>query len=135
MDTSVLVNQAQVLTKLLDDTIVRPQAVMWVHHQDTDTWKLWIVPSSDVIDKREFYRIVAQTISDAGGRLQGLDVGMTEFVSDTHPAMQGMSNFLRLEGVGGATFTGNRFNDFYLPDGIVIRMALERDNPAPAMGF
>lgn len=122
MDQAVLVSQAQALTSYLDETRVKPRAVMWIHYPDTDTWKLWIVPSASVTDKHEFYRVVAETITKNG--LQGLDVGTTEYVDANHPAMKGMGKFLRMTGVGSARFSGNRFNDFYLPDGIVIRMAL-----------
>ncbi|MEF2552158.1 hypothetical protein VQ042_12410 [Aurantimonas sp. A2-1-M11] len=95
---------------------------MWVHQEDTDTWRLWIVPSSVVADKREFYRIVAETISRHNDEMQGLDVGSTEYVDVSHPGMKGMANFLHLPGLGNARFSGNRFNGFYMPDGIVIRM-------------
>ncbi|MDO8359248.1 MAG: hypothetical protein Q7T08_04320 [Devosia sp.] len=125
MDTSVLVSQAQELTRKLDGTPIRPRAVMWVHSEDADTWRLWIVPAPQIKDKRDFYRQVAETISRNAETVSGLDVGSVEFVSDDHPAMKGMGRFLNLPGIGNATFSGNRFNDFYLPEGIVIRMDLQ----------
>jgi len=97
---------------------------MWVHQEDANTWKLWIVPDESVRDKREFYRIVAETISRFRDEVKGLDVGGIQFVPDDHPAVRGMGGFVRLTGLGSVQFEGNRFNDFYLPEGIVIRMAL-----------
>lgn len=123
MDQTVLVAAAQELTRRLDATKVKPRAVMWVHETETDTWRLWIVPDQAISDKREFYRIVAEAITQ-NETLQGLDVGSTEFVSESHPAIRGMGAFLKMPGIGSASFSGNRFNHFYLPDGIVIRMDL-----------
>ncbi|MDR7035259.1 hypothetical protein [Mesorhizobium sp. BE184] len=124
MDQTVLVSQGQALTARLDETKIKPRAVMWVHQPDTDTWRLWICPNKEVDDKREFYRLVAETISKHSHELSGLDVGTTEYVAAGHPAMVGMGRFLKMPGIGSAHFSGNRFNNFYLPDGIVIRMDL-----------
>jgi hypothetical protein len=124
MDTSVLVSGAQELTKALDHTKVHPRAVMWVHSPDADTWRLWIVPDAAVTDQKQFYRIVAETISRNEASIAGLDVGSVEFVAANHPAMQGMGRFIKQKGIGQSQFSGNRFNGFYLPDGIVIRMDL-----------
>ncbi|WP_256750309.1 hypothetical protein [Mesorhizobium sp. Mes31] len=124
MDQTVLVNQAQALTRRLDATKARPRAVMWVHQPDTDTWRLWIVPDKAISDKREFYRIVAETITKNYPEMHGLDVGATEFIKADHPAIKGMGRALKMPGIGVAQFSGNRFNGYYLPDGIVIRMDL-----------
>lgn len=124
MDTSVLVKQAQALTRRLDATPVRPRAVMWVHSEDADVWRLWIVPAAPLADKRDFYRQVAETISKHWDEMAGLDVGSVEHVNADHPAMRGMGRFIQLAGTGSASFSGNRFNDYYLPEGIVIRMDL-----------
>ena len=124
MDQAVLVEQAQHLTERLDATKEQPRAVMWVHQQDTDVWRLWIVPHASITDKREFYRLIAEVITAYQGELAGLDVGAIEYVSDKHPAMVGMGQFLQMDGIGSATFQGNRFNGYYMPDGIVIRMRL-----------
>lgn len=56
--------------------------------------------------------------------MSGLDLGTTEHVSADHLAMVGLGRFLKMPGIGSAHFSGNRFNDFYLPDSIVIRMDL-----------
>ena len=124
MDTAVLVSQAQALALRLDQTKIKPRAVMWVHQPDTGTWRLWITPDPSVSDKREFYRVVAETISRHPQELAGLDVGTTEYISAEHPAIKGMGRFINMPGIGSAQFTGNRFNGFFLPDGIVIRMDL-----------
>lgn len=124
MDPNLLVSQGQALTRHLDETKVKPRAVMWVHLEDAPTWRLWIVPDPAVTDKREFYRIVAETISQNSDELQGLDVSVTEFVDAKHPAMRGMKSFIRVTGISDARFSGNRFNGFYLPDGIIIRAEL-----------
>lgn len=132
MDQTFLVGKGQKLVELLDETAAKPRAAMWVHYPDNDVWKFWIVPDSKVQDKREFYRIVAEVITLNADVLAGLDVSATEFIRDDHPAIRGMQSVVRLPGIGSAHFTGNTFNGYYLPDGIVIRMDISRKNPAAA---
>jgi hypothetical protein len=122
MDQNILVNQAQALTRHLDETKVRPRSVMWVHLDDADSWRLWIVSDPAVTDKREFYRIVAETISQHRDELMGLDVSSVEFVPASHKAMVGMRKFMQMPGLGSSHFSGNRFDGYYLPDGIAIRL-------------
>jgi hypothetical protein len=45
-------------------------------------------------------------------------------VSDTHPAVLGLRTFIKISGLGSTQFSGNRFNGFYLPDGIILRSGL-----------
>jgi hypothetical protein len=125
MDTSILVSQAQELTRGLDQTRVKPRAVIWVRADDLDTWRLWIVPDENIRDKRDFYRQVAETISRNFDKVGGLDVGSVEYVTAEHPAMKGLGNYLSIPGIGSSTFSGNRFNGYYLPEAIIIRMNLQ----------
>jgi hypothetical protein len=94
---------------------------MWVHNPDTDTWKLWLVPPAGKKDKAEFYRRIVQIVSKQRAELGNIDAGDTEMVLDTHPAVQGLSKFMRIPGLGNASFPGNLFDGFYLPDGIILR--------------
>ncbi len=122
MDQEILVKQSQDLTKGLDQTKIAPKAVMLVVSEETGNCRLWIVPSDEAINKQEFYRIVAETISANG--LTELDVGTVELAKSDNPAMQGMKSMFRIEGVGTARVSNNTFNGVLLPDGIVIRMML-----------
>jgi len=131
MDQTLLVTLGQRLIGLLDKTAAKPRAAMWVHYPDSDTWKLWIVPDEGIRDKREFYLIVADTLS-RNRELEGLDVSATEFVREDHPAMRGTQKILRMPGLGSAYFTANSLNGYYLPDGIVLRMDIARRNPEAA---
>lgn len=131
MDQAFLVEKGHRLVRLLDRTAATPKAAMWVHHPDTDTWKLWIVPSERVRDKREFYRIVAQAIASEPDALLGLDVSNTEYVREDHPAIRGMNDFMHMPGLGSAYFTGNSLDGYYLPEGVVLRMDIKK-NTEPA---
>lgn len=124
MDQEILVKTGQFLVKALDDSNFVPRIAMWVHSIDTDTWKLWIVPPKGFKDKKAFYRKVSEIISTNRDQLVELDVSDTEMVSDAHPAMLGIGHFIRSPGISTIFFTGNRFNNFYLPDGIIIRSNL-----------
>jgi hypothetical protein len=53
-----------------------------------------------------------------------MDASDTEMISDTHPAIRGMKRFMRAPGLSSITFSGNVFNGFYLPDGIIPRSNL-----------
>ncbi len=122
MDQEILVKQAQELTLGLDKTKVLPRAVMLVISQETGNWRLWVVPQKDSINKPEFYRIVAETIS--GNSISDIDVGVVELAHSNNPAMLGMGKMLKMTGVGSAHVSNNTFNGVLLPDGIVIRMNL-----------
>ena len=122
MDQDILVNEAQKLTSFLDATKAKPKAVMLVVSQETGNWRLWIVPEDEAINKQEFYRIVAGTISE--NRVSGIDVGSVELSSSKNPAMRGMGMMMRVEGISNALVSNNTFNGVLLPDGVIIRMAL-----------
>jgi hypothetical protein len=117
------VTAAQKLTKFLDDAGVRPRAVLWVRKSDSALWRLWIVPAKEIVDKMDFYRRIVDVIASHRQLLSGLEASDTEFVLDTHPAIQGLKKFLRVEGVSNVHFSNNVFNGYYLPDAIIIRMA------------
>lgn len=122
MDQEILVKEAQALTSALDATKIAPRAVMITSSSETGNWKLWIVPRTDDINKQEFYRIVAETIS--GNDLSNIDVASVELRKSDNPAIIGMSRFLRMDGIGSAHFSNNTYNGILLPDGIVVRMAI-----------
>lgn len=124
MDQNLLVSGGHALVTALDAIGVTPRLAMWVHATDTDTWKLWIVPPAELTDKREFYRQVSEVVTMNRDALGGLDASDTEMVLDSHPAVQGLKVFMHMPGLGSVHFSGNRFNDFYLPDGIILRIDL-----------
>lgn len=124
MDKDVLVKEGQALVRYLDESKIKPRGAMWVYSSDTDTWRLWIVPSSTMTDKTEFYRLVSEAISQHRNELPGLDVSSVELKNADHPAIVGLGKFLRMDGLGAAHFSNNRFNGFFLPDGVVLRMAM-----------
>lgn len=124
MDKNILVRNGGFLAKAMDNANFIPRIVMWVHTLETDTWKLWIVPPKGFTDKRAFYRRIAEIISSNRDQLAGLDISDTEMVLDTHPAMKGIGKFIKAVGISSIFFSGNSFNNFYLPDGIIIRSNL-----------
>ncbi len=124
MDQNTLVSSGHALVNALDATDLKPRLAMWVHATDTDTWKLWIVPPVGLTDKREFYRRVSEIVSKNRADLGGIDASDTEMILDSHPAVRGLRGFIRMPGLGSVHFAGNRFNDFYLPDGIILRVDL-----------
>jgi hypothetical protein len=124
MDQDLLVTSGQELIKLLDAKGTKPRAALWVYNPDNDIWRLWIVPPANIADKNQFYQLMADVISKNRDQLHGLDISATEFVKDNHPAILGMNRFMRMEGIGSAHVSNNQFNGFYLPDGIVLRMAV-----------
>jgi hypothetical protein len=122
LDNEILVRSGQELVRMLDQTRVRPRAAIWVYNPDNEIWRLWIVCNREV-KENEFYRIAAECISKNRREMLGIDISSIELVDENHPAIAGLKVFLRMEGLGSATITNNTFNGFYLPDGIVLRMA------------
>lgn len=123
MDQDLLVEAGHQLLKKLDQTPLRPRAAMWVNTQDTSIWRLWVVPANDKQDAHGFYRIVSEAISRNRDSMHNLDVSDIELMRSNHPAIQGLKALIRMEGEGSAHFSNNTLNGFFLPDGIVLRMA------------
>jgi len=121
MDQNTLVSGGHALVKAMDETGFHPRIAMWVHNTDVDTWKLWLVPPIGHVDKSDFYRRIAEIVTNHRTKLSGIDASDTEMVLDTHPAMRGISQFVRAPGLLNIHFSGNRFNGFYLPEGIILR--------------
>lgn len=121
MDQSTLVSSGHALVAAMDASGFGPRLAMWVHNTDTETWKLWLVPPAGKKDQEEFYRNIAQIVSKHRAELGDIDASDTQMVPETHPAVQGLREFLRVPGLGNAHFSGNRFNGFYLPGGIILR--------------
>jgi hypothetical protein len=126
MDQNSLVTSGHALIKELDAAGLSPQIAMWVHGVDSDTWKLWIVPASSVKDKQDFYRQVAQIIAKHRTEIGSLSASDVEMMKITHPAMAGLGQMMRVEGLSNINFSGNQFKGFYLPNGIVLRSVVER---------
>lgn len=126
MDQSVLVSSGHALIKAMDRDGLPPQLAMWVHNSDTDTWKLWIVPPAAMTDKHEFYRRIAEIISKHRNDLGDISASDIEMVAATHPGVLGIAQFLYAPGLVSAHFSGNMVNGFYVPDGIILRSAIER---------
>ena len=124
MDQNTLVSAGHLLVKALDETDLKPRLAMWVHATDTDIWRLLIVPPVGLTNKRKFYRCVSEVVTKNRDNLGGIDAGDTEMVPDSHPAMEGLRGFIKMAGLGNIYFSGNKFNDYYLPDGIILRNVL-----------
>jgi hypothetical protein len=124
VDKNALVEAGSKLVKWLDESNFKPRAAMWVYNSEAETWKLWIVPASGFNDKREFYLKLSDIISAHRNEIPGFDISSVEFKTDSHPAVQGLKTMVRMEDLGSAYFSNNRFNGFLLPDGIVLRMAV-----------
>jgi hypothetical protein len=123
MDTELLVKESQNLIRRLDEGKIKPRGAVWVYSSDTDDWRLWIVPSKGITDKFELYRLVSETISAHRDEMPTIDVSAVDFKTDDHPAIKGLRSFIHMDGVGSANIKNNRLNGFFLPDGVIIRMA------------
>jgi hypothetical protein len=124
VDKDLLVSSGSALVRILDENGLKPRAAIWVYNSDTETWRLWIVPEKGISDKAEFYRKLARIISDNRDKLPGFDIGYVEYKPADHPVVRGMGSFIHMEGLGSAQVTNNRLNGVYLPDGIILRMAV-----------
>jgi hypothetical protein len=124
MDQNLLVGSGHALVKAMDAANLAPRFAMWVHNTDTNTWKLWLVPPAGVRDKHDFYRKISLLVAKHRADLGGIDASDTEMVLDSHPAMTGMRGFIKMPGLGTVQFSGNSFNGFNVPDGIILRSNL-----------
>jgi len=125
MDQITLVSSGHSLVRAMDAASFSPRLAMWVHNTETDTWKLWLVPPRGHQDKVDFYRRVATIIHDDEAELGGLVASDTEMVPESHPAMKGLGKLIRAPGLRNIHFDGNRFDGYYLSEGIVLRSDLQ----------
>jgi hypothetical protein len=96
--------------------------MVWVHSPETNSWRLWITPITQM-DKREFYRRISEVISANKSELPDMDASDTELVKNTHPAILGLQRLVRVDAVGAdATFENCMFNNYHLPLCVVLRM-------------
>lgn len=130
MDQNTLVSGGQALVRAMDRAGLRPRIAMWVHDSDKGKWKLWIVPPEGMVDKHEFYRRISEIVSKNRAEFSGISASDTQMILDSHPAMRGLGRYLDLPGLGSVRFGGNRFDDFYLPDGIILRADLKQARSA-----
>jgi hypothetical protein len=124
VDQNALVSTGHALVKALDAGGLKPRFAMWVHNADTDSWKLWIVPPKMKIEKHDFYMRVARLLKNNRAEVGNLEAADTELIADKHPAMKGLKGFMKVPGFQCIAFSGNQFNGYYLPDGIVLRADL-----------
>ena len=82
-------------------------------------------------DKQEFYRRIAEIITQHRTNLGDFFASDVEMVSDSHPAAQRIRKFIHAPGLITAHFSGNVFNGFYLPDGIILRSSFETHAAQP----
>jgi hypothetical protein len=124
MDQSLLVSRGHSLIKALDEDGFRPRVAMWVYNSDADSWRLWIVPPEGFADMRAFYRRITDIVANNKEILSDIDASDTEMVLESHPAMKGIGEYLKMPGLGSSYFSGNKFGNFYLPEGIILRSNL-----------
>lgn len=124
MDTELLVKEGQALVRHLDQGQVKPRSALWVYDSERDDWRLWIVPPSNMTDRFELYRLVAETLSAHRADMPTLDIGSIEFKTEDHPAIKGLGRIVHMEGIGAAPVRQNMLNGFYLSDSVVLRMAV-----------
>jgi hypothetical protein len=124
MDKNALVSEGTKLVQWLDKSKLKPRAAVWVHNSETETWTLWIVPALKIEDTGEFYLELSKIISAHRDEFPSLDISSIELKKDSHPAVTGLKAMFRMDGLGSAHLSNNKLNGFFLPDGIVLRMAV-----------
>lgn len=124
MDQNALVEDGHRLIEQMTKAGIPPRAAMWVHNTDTDVWRLWLVPSKNLIDRREFYRRLAEIITQNRDTFKDIDAADVEMMPDKHPAIVGVSKMVKVKGLSSVTLRNNMVNGFYIPDGIVLLMDL-----------
>lgn len=124
MDKTALVEQSKRLVVLLDEAGFPPRGAVVIYDRERDNWRLWIVPAKTLVDKHEFYRQVSTLLVEHEAEFPTLDVGNVDLRFPEHSAIVGLSRFIRAAGINHMELSDNVFNGFYLPDCIVIRMAL-----------
>ncbi|HXY58656.1 MAG TPA: hypothetical protein VEH76_08750 [Methylocystis sp.] len=122
MDQGSLVSSGQALVRALDESGLPPRAAMWVHETENDNWRLWLVPPKGTTDRRDFFLQIAKIVAENRLRLGGFDTGDARMVLDDHPAIKGLRSYMKVPGLNNIFFPGNKFEGYYLPEGIILRL-------------
>jgi|ERR1700691_2073665 len=127
MDQSVLVKGGKALVRALDQADYAPRFVMWVHNEEINTWKLWLVPpkSEHILDPLEFYRKLVSVMKSCRNKLYGVQAEQVEMVKDDCIAIHGLSKEMRISNLSDVYINRNMFNGYYLPEGILLRNNIE----------
>jgi hypothetical protein len=122
VDQNLLVDGGQNLIEALERSGVSLKAAVWVHLAEDEGWRLWLVPANKV-DKHAFYRKVAESIAAGDIDFHGLSASDTELIGEDHPAIAALRAYGRVNGRSALRLASTMLNGFYLPEGIVLRMA------------
>ncbi|MGV3551269.1 hypothetical protein [Rhizobium sp.] len=124
MDQDTLVKSGHALVRHLDDTPAAPRLAMWVSFSDREEWRLWIVPSDAMRDKREFYEIVTSTILKFKDEMPAIDFSNVQYMNDNKPLVKAMGSSYHVPGLTNEKLSGNTVNGIYIPDGVLLRSNL-----------
>lgn len=124
MDQTSLVKSGHALIDALSEAGIAPRAAIWVYNSDTDIWRLWIVPSNTITDQRDFYNRITEVIAQNQDKMGLLDASDIQFTKPDHPALAALSRIARVEEKSVLRMQNNMLNGFYLPDGIILKLAL-----------
>lgn len=122
MDQYLLVEAGTNLVEALERNGVRLKAAVWVHLADDADWRLWLVPAAKV-ERRAFYRRVAEVIAAGEADFHGLSASDTQMIDEHHPAIVALRAHGQVNGHTPARLATTMLNGFYLPEGIVLRIA------------
>ncbi len=122
MDQYLLVEAGTNLVEALERDGVRLKVAVWVRLAEAEDWRLWLVPAAKV-ERRAFYRRVAEVIAAGEAEFYGLSASDTQMIDEHHPAIVGLRANGQMNGRTPARLATTMLNGFYLPEGIVLRIA------------
>lgn len=123
MDTTALVKEAHKLIQLMDSSGFSPQGAVLVNSSETGSWRLWIIPPNELVDKKLFYGKISSIIVDNQSEFSAIDAGDVDQILADHPAIGGISQMFKITGFSEIHVSGSTFNGFYIPEMIVLRMS------------
>lgn len=124
MDQDSLVTSGHALVRHLDETPAAPRLAMWVSFSDDAEWRLWIVPPDSLRDRREFYRIVTNTILQFKDEMPAIDFSSVQYMNDNKPLVRAVRDAYHAPGLTREKLSGNTVNGIYIPDGVLLRSNL-----------
>lgn len=122
MDSYLLVEAGQNLVEALERNGVPLKAAVWVRLAETEDWRLWLVPAAKV-ERRAFYRRVAEVVAAGEADFHGLSASDTQMIDEDHPAIVALRANGQVNGRPPTRLATTMLNGFYLPEGIVLRIA------------
>ena len=122
--TKKMIRSGEVLVAMLDKRGFAPDAALWFYFPDIGEWKLVLAEVKlSRQGPRIFYKLIQDTISEAGPRLKEVSLDSIALAVPNAPIISLLSSAVHTgPGISGIRFTNNVVNGTVVEDAYIYRL-------------